>query len=165
MSPTTPWSPNSFTPADPAYFKVKLTTWALTWGLILLVSLIPGVLLATGVSVAPWVAIIPAVLVLVIALLILRILRRQVKALGYLEREEDFVVRSGVMWRKQLVIPYGRMQYVEVNSGPVERRYGLCQLTLNTAGAGATAHVYGLPEAQGQALRERLVAAGEEKML
>jgi len=165
MAPTIPWSPNSFTPADPAYFKVKLTTWAVAWGLVLLASLVPGVLLATGVKVALWLAIIPAALVLVIALLVLRILRRQVQALGYLEREEDFVVRSGVMWRKQLVIPYGRMQYVEVNSGPVERRYGLCQLTLNTAGAGATAHVYGLPEAQGQALRERLVAAGEEKML
>lgn len=165
MTPTTPWSPNSFTPADPAYFKVKLTTWALTWGLIFLASLVPGVLLASGASVPQWLAIIPALLVLVIALLILRILRRQVRALGYLEREEDFVVSSGVMWRKQLVIPYGRMQYVEVNSGPLERRYGLCQLTLNTAGAGATAHVYGLPEAQGHALRERLVAAGEEKML
>ncbi len=131
----------------------------------MLVALIPGILLATGIAVPLWLVILPVLLVVIIALLTLRILRRQVHALGYLEREEDFVVRSGVMWRKQLVIPYGRMQYVEVNSGPLERRYGLCQLTLNTAGAGATAHVYGLPEAQGQLLRERLVAAGEEKML
>lgn len=165
MTAITPWSPNSFTPADPSYFKVKLTTWAITWGLILLVSLIPVILLATGVEVLLWLVILPVLLVVIIALLTLRILRRQVAVLGYLEREDDFVVRSGVMWRKQLVIPYGRMQYVEVNSGPLERRYGLCQLTLNTAGAGATAHVYGLPEAQGQLLRERLVAAGEEKML
>ncbi|UXN32321.1 PH domain-containing protein [Glutamicibacter sp. M10] len=120
-------------------------------------------LLLAGVSTPLWLAIAAPVLALVIALLILRILRRQVLALGYLEREEDFIVRSGVMWRKQVVIPYGRMQYVEVNSGPLERRFGLCQLTLNTAGAGATAHVYGLPAEQGQALRERLVSAGEEK--
>ena len=165
MTATTPWSPNSFTPAHPSYFKVKLTTWAITWGVILLVTLIPGVLLLAGVSTPLWLAIAAPVLALVIALLILRILRRQVLALGYREREEDFIVRSGVMWRKQVVIPYGRMQYVEVNSGPLERRFGLCQLTLNTAGAGATAHVYGLPSEQGQALRERLVSAGEEKML
>lgn len=165
MTTTNPWSPNSFTPADPAYFKVKLITFSITWGLIFLASLVPGILLVASVATPLWLVIIPPVLVVVIALLILRILRRQVLALGYLEREEDFVVRSGVMWRKQLVIPYGRMQYVEVNSGPLERRYGLCQLTLNTAGAGATAHVYGLPQAQGQELRERLVAAGEEKML
>lgn len=165
MTTTNPWSPNNFTPADPRYFKVKLITWGITWGLIFLPSLIPAVLLAASVATPLWLVITPPLLVAVIALLILRILRRQVQALGYLERDEDFVVRSGVLWRKQLVIPYGRMQYVEVNSGPLERRYGLCQLTLNTAGTGATAHVYGLPQTQGHELRERLVAAGEEKML
>ncbi|MBM7766957.1 PH domain-containing protein [Glutamicibacter nicotianae] len=165
MATATPWSPSSFTPAHRDYAKVKLTTWAITWGVILLASLIPAVLAATGAGIAPWLVLTPILLVLLLALLALRIIRRQVAALGYLEREEDFIVRSGVMWRKQVVIPYGRMQYVEVNSGPLERRYGLCQLTLNTAGTGATAHVYGLPEREGQELRERLVAAGEEQML
>lgn len=165
MATAIPWSPNNFTPAHQDYAKVKLTTWAITWGLIFLASLVPAVLLLIDVAVPLWLVIAPALVVLIIAFLVLRIIRRQVAALGYMEREEDFVVRSGVMWRKQVVIPYGRMQYVEVNSGPLERRYGLCQLTLNTAGTGATASVYGLPEAEGQALRERLTAAGEEKML
>lgn len=165
MATATPWSPSSFTPAHRDYAKVKLTTWAITWGVILLAALVPAVLAATGAGIALWLVLAPILLVLLLALLALRIIRRQVAALGYLEREEDFIVRSGVMWRKQVVIPYGRMQYVEVNSGPLERRYGLCQLTLNTAGTGATAHVYGLPEREGQELRERLVAAGEEQML
>ena len=107
---------------------------------------------------------IPVALVLALALLRLRIIRRQVRALGYLEREEDFIVRSGVLWRKQVVIPYGRMQYVEVNSGPLERRYGLCRLTLNTAGSAAHRPRFRTARAEGQALRERLVAAGEEKI-
>lgn len=165
MATAIPWSPSNFTSAHRDYAKVKLTTWAITWGVILVVALIPAVLAATGAGVPLWLVLSPILLVLTMALLILRIIRRQVAALGYLEREEDFIVRSGVMWRKQVVIPYGRMQYVEVNSGPLERRYGLCRLTLNTAGTGATANVYGLPEAEGQELRERLVAAGEEKML
>ncbi|MEG2576310.1 MAG: PH domain-containing protein [Glutamicibacter sp.] len=165
MATATPWSPNNFTPAHRDYAKVKFTTWAITWGLFLLAALVPAVLAVTGVGIPLWLVLSPVLLVLAIALPALRIIRRQVAALGYLEREEDFIVRSGVMWRKQVVIPYGRMQYVEVNSGPLERRYGLCQLTLNTAGSAATAHVYGWPEREGQALRERLVAAGEEKML
>lgn len=165
MAPTIPWSPNNFTPAHPDYFKVKITTWAITWGIVMLPALVPAALAVAGVGIPWWLAAVPVVLVLVIALLLLRIIRRQVAGLGYLERDEDFVVRSGVLWRKQVVIPYGRMQYVEVNSGPLERRYGLCRLTLNTAGSAATANVFGLPDAEGQALRERLVAAGEEKML
>ncbi len=138
--------------------------WSITSAVFLLIALLPAVLLGLGVALPAWLAVLVPLLVIVIALWLLRILRRQVKALGYLEREADLVVKSGVMWRKQLVIPYGRMQYVEVSSGPLERRYGLCQLTLNTAGSTATAHVYGLPQVQGEELRERLVAAGEEQM-
>ncbi|MGP5718415.1 PH domain-containing protein [Glutamicibacter arilaitensis] len=165
MATAIPWSPSNFTPAHQNYVKVKLTTWAITWSLVLLASLVPLLMAVLDLIHPLWVTLIPVALVLALALLRLRIIRRQVRALGYLEREEDFIVRSGVLWRKQVVIPYGRMQYVEVNSGPLERRYGLCRLTLNTAGSAATAHVFGLPEAEGQALRERLVAAGEEKML
>ncbi|MCZ4148548.1 hypothetical protein BZG21_29280, partial [Escherichia coli] len=117
MATATPWSPSSFTPAHRDYAKVKLTTWATTWGVILLASLVPAVLAATGAGIALWLVLAPILLELLLALLALRIIRRQVAALGYLEREEDFIVRSGVMWRKQVVIPYGRMQYVEVNSG------------------------------------------------
>ncbi|WP_141366514.1 PH domain-containing protein [Glutamicibacter uratoxydans] len=164
MTAPVPWSPSSFTGADPAYLKVRMIRWAIYSTVFLLISLIPLGLKLFGLGVPSWLLTTP-LLALVLALWDLRIMRRQVKALGYLEREADLVVRSGVMWRKQLVIPYGRMQYVEVNSGPLERRYGLCQLTLNTAGSSATAHVYGLPEALGEALRERLVAAGEEQML
>ena len=164
MTAPAPWSPSSFTGADPAYLKVRMIRWAIYSTVFLLISLIPLGLKLFGLGVPSWLLTTP-LLALVLALWDLRIMRRQVKALGYLEREADLVIRSGVMWRKQLVIPYGRMQYVEVNSGPLKRRYGLCQLTLNTAGSSATAHVYGLPEAQGEALRERLVAAGEEQML
>ena len=165
MTAPTPWSPSNFIGADPAYLKVRMIRWGIYSTIFLLISLIPLGLKLFGLGVPSWLLITPPLLVLLLALWNLRIMCRQVKALGYLEREADLVVRSGVMWRKQLVIPYGRMQYVEVNSGPLERRYGLCQLTLNTAGSSATAHVYGLPEAQGESLRERLVAAGEEQML
>ena len=158
-------SPNNFTAVDPDYFKVKLATWLIQTGSYLLVALLPLILRLFGLPVPWWLVILPPVLVLGLALPILRMLRRQVRALGYREREEDLLVRSGVLWRKQLVIPYGRMQYVEVISGPLERRYGLCKLTLNTAAGSATAVIPGLREDTGQALRERLVAAGEANLL
>lgn len=157
--------PNSFTPVAADYFLVKLVNWSLSVGCALLVAVVPLIFKFAGLNVPLWLMLAPPVAVLGIGVLTLRLMRRQVRALGYLERDEDLVVRSGVLWRKQLVIPYGRMQYVEVTSGPIERRYRLCKLTLNTAGSAATAVIPGLPEDAGAALRERLTAAGEAKMI
>ena len=52
-------------------------------------------------------------------------LRRRVRAWGYLEREDDLLVRRGVMVQRLSVVPYGRMQFVEVTSGLMERVFGL----------------------------------------
>jgi hypothetical protein len=52
---------------------------------------------------------------------------RRVRAWGYAERAEDLLVRRGVMFRRTSVIPYGRMQYVEVTAGPFERGFGLAR--------------------------------------
>src|SRR5690349_23720558 len=43
----------------------------------------------------------------------------QAAAIGYAEREDDLLVRRGVMVRNLVVVPYGRMQYVDVEAGPV----------------------------------------------
>ena len=43
---------------------------------------------------------------------------RQVPAWGYAERADDLLVRHGLMWREIVVVPYGRMQYVDVQAGP-----------------------------------------------
>ncbi|MFJ2621775.1 PH domain-containing protein [Glutamicibacter sp. NPDC087344] len=165
MESPTERSPNNFQPVAPEYYRVKLISWALNTAIYLLIALVPLILKLFTINVPLWLILAPPLLVALIALLVLRLLRRRIRALGYAERAEDLMVRSGVMWRKQLVIPYGRMQYVEVTSGPLERRYGLCKLTLNTAAGSATAVIPGLYEATGQELRERLSAAGEAKML
>ncbi len=38
---------------------------------------------------------------------------------GYLERDEDLLVRRGVMVSRLSVVPYGRMQFVDVIAGPL----------------------------------------------
>ena len=164
MTAPNPWPPTSFIPADPELRTVRRICWALVFSPLLLAALVPAVL-RLFFNVPAWVIALPVLLVLAAGALSWRIMHRQVAALGYREAERDLSVCRGVMWRKLVVIPYGRMQYVELTSGPLERRYGLCRLTLNTAESGATAHVLGLPAATGEALRERLVAAGEEQAL
>ncbi|WP_421014629.1 PH domain-containing protein, partial [Glutamicibacter creatinolyticus] len=120
--------PTDFTAVDPAYFKVRLLTWLANTALYLIIALVPLGLALFGVQVPRWLVVLPPLLVLGIALWALALIRRRVRALGYSERAEDLVVRSGVLFRKRVVIPYGRLQYVEMSSGPLERRYGLCRL-------------------------------------
>jgi len=106
-----------------------------------------------------------AALVLVLALtgLLLLAVERRWAAWGYLEREDDLLVRRGVVVRRTSVVPYGRMQYVDVTAGPLDRRLGLATVTLHTAAAASDAFVPGLLEPEAVRLRDRLAALGEAR--
>jgi membrane protein YdbS with pleckstrin-like domain len=84
-------------------------------------------------------------------------------AWGYAERDEDLLVRRGVFVRRTSVVPYGRMQYVDVTAGPLDRRLGLARVTLHTAAAASDASIPGLPAAEATRLRDRLAALGEAR--
>jgi uncharacterized protein len=90
-----------------------------------------------------------------------RFLARRVAAWGYAEREEDLMVRRGVLIRRQSVIPYGRMQYIDVTAGPVERSLGLATLRMHTAAAASDARIPGLDVREAGRLRDQLAARGE----
>ncbi len=81
----------------------------------------------------------------------------------YLERDDDLLISRGVLWRKLTVVPYGRMQLVEVTSGPLERKFGLARLQLHTAAAATDATVPGLGPAEAERLRDRLTELGEAR--
>jgi membrane protein YdbS with pleckstrin-like domain len=86
---------------------------------------------------------------------------RRVRAWGYAERAEDLLVRRGVMFRRMSVIPYGRMQYVEVTAGPFERAFGLATVQMHTAAAASDARIPGLPTLEAARLRDQLTSLGE----
>jgi uncharacterized protein len=86
---------------------------------------------------------------------------RRVRAWGYAERAEDLLVKRGVMFRRTSVIPYGRMQYVEVTAGPFERAFGLATVQMHTAAAASDARIPGLPAAEAARLRDQLTSLGE----
>jgi membrane protein YdbS with pleckstrin-like domain len=88
---------------------------------------------------------------------------RRWRAWGYAEREDDLLVRRGVLIRRTSVIPYGRMQYVDVTAGPIDRRMGIARVTLHTAAAASDASIPGLPTAEATRLRDRLAALGEAR--
>ncbi|GAB2828560.1 PH domain-containing protein [Streptomyces daliensis] len=90
-------------------------------------------------------------------------LRRNWRSWRYAERVDDLLISRGVLWRELTVVPYGRMQLVEVTSGPLERRYGLARLQLHTAAATTDATIPGLSPEEAERLRDRLTELGEAR--
>jgi len=88
-------------------------------------------------------------------------LRRRVRAWRYQERDDDLLVGRGVLIRRLSVIPYGRMQFVEVTAGPIERLFGLATVRMHTAAFASDARVPGLEPAEAARLRDQLAALGE----
>ncbi|MCW2977245.1 MAG: rane-flanked domain protein [Actinomycetia bacterium] len=86
---------------------------------------------------------------------------RRVRAWSYAEREDDLLVQRGVLFSRLSVVPYGRMQFIDVTAGPVERSFGLATVRLHTAAAASDARIPGLSRADADVLRDRLAELGE----
>jgi membrane protein YdbS with pleckstrin-like domain len=109
----------------------------------------------------PLAGIISVVVVLALGALYAWFLRRRFRAWRYQERNEDLIVARGVMVQRLSVVPYGRMQFVEVTAGPVERLFQLSTVKLHTAAAASDARIPGLERAEAARLRDRLTELGE----
>ena len=151
---------------SPKYVTVRLASWALANLVVVGLLCVPLVLVLNGTwqTFPLWLAVALPAVMLVLALWRLLLIPRQVRAIGYAEREDDLLIRRGIFFQRTLVVPYGRMQYVDIGAGPVERGVGLCTLKLHTASAGTNAEIPGLPAAEGARLREQLSARGEARL-
>lgn len=98
-----------------------------------------------------------------VALWVWWLIGRQVRAIGYAEREDDLLVVSGILFRRLVLVPYGRMQLVDVRRGPLERYLGLATVQLHTAAATTDATIPGLPPDVAGRLRDQLAALGEQR--
>ncbi|WSQ10937.1 PH domain-containing protein [Streptomyces sp. NBC_01231] len=90
-------------------------------------------------------------------------LGRNWRSWRYAERADDLLISRGVLWQEETVVPYGRMQLVEVTSGPVERHFRLASVQLHTAAAATDATIPGLDPAEAERLRDRLTELGEAR--
>jgi membrane protein YdbS with pleckstrin-like domain len=117
------------------------------------------------VAVAPlWLAITVPAVTLVLALWRLVLIPRQVRAIGYAERDDDLLIRRGIFFQRTMVVPYGRMQYVDIAVGPVERSLGLCTPETPHGLGGNQRAPRGFPRQEGARLREQLSARGEARL-
>lgn len=99
----------------------------------------------------------------VIVVIRLALVERNYRSWGYVERDEDLYITSGVLFRSLVAVPYGRMQLVEVASGPLERAFGLASVSLKTASSETNATIPGLTPDDAARLRDRLTQLGESR--
>lgn len=101
--------------------------------------------------------------VALVALINLALTPRRVRAIGYQLRDDDLLFRRGIMWQRFVAVPYGRMQLVDINRGPIARSLGLSELKFVTAAAAAGVTIPGLPVAEADELRDHLVLLAESR--
>jgi membrane protein YdbS with pleckstrin-like domain len=118
---------------------------------------------AAGIAVGGWAGAVAAAVVAAAAGVVLWVERRRYRAWAYRERDDDLIISRGVLVRRVSVVPYGRMQYVEITAGPFERAFRLATVQLHTAAAASDARIPGLERDEAARLRDRLAVLGEAR--
>ncbi|MCU0283043.1 MAG: PH domain-containing protein [Candidatus Nanopelagicales bacterium] len=152
--PGEPWRPVSARLATARRLTMLLV-------LVPLVAVITVVLVLGGAD--PLLVALPLVVGLVSGSWLWWLIGRRVRSFGYAERDDDLLVTSGIMFRRLVVVPYGRMQLVDITAGPIDRSLGLATVQLHTAAASTNATIPGLPPEEASGLRDRLAARGEQR--
>ncbi|WOP19879.1 PH domain-containing protein [Raineyella sp. LH-20] len=138
----------------------------LSWLTSGLVALLVGVVLAVVAQLVfgEWLfTVIPLVVVALVWGWNAVLIGRRWPRWGYAETADELWVRHGVMFRALTVVPYGRLQVIDVNAGPLERSFGLATVTLVTASADTDARIPGLPAAEAARLRDVLTSHSDPR--
>ena len=110
-----------------------------------------------------WWALAAAIVIGVASLIGIAFEPRRVRSIAYRLREDDLLFKRGIMFQRQVAVPYGRMQLVDITRGPVARALGLADLKFVTAAAATAVTVPGLPMEEADRLRDELVALAETR--
>ncbi len=144
-----PWRPVS-----PMLTRVRLISVGIVVLPVLLATIVAAVFATRWLLVA-------TLVVALVGLWAVWLSGRQVSAISWVELDEEIVIRKGRMLRTLVSVPYGRLQYVDIQSGPLERAFGIASCEIHTASPESGGSLPGLPVAEAEALRSRLAARGE----
>ena len=84
---------------------------------------------------------------------------RRYRRWAYREGEDEIQIRRGTLVHVRTIVPFGRVQHIDVAQGPIQRPFGLATLILHTAGThGASVRLPGLAHNDAEAMRDRIRA-------
>ncbi len=123
-----------FIPIEKEYRTIQLIGWTIFFAIILIgmnitfwQTEVPSILWIAGSS--GWVC-----LGIVQYIVIIRAHRFK----GFALRRYDLTYRKGWLYKKEVAVPYRRIQHVDVKQGFIERQFGLAKLNLYTAGGNSS---------------------------
>lgn len=148
---------DALTPLDPRYKSVLRIGACIT-----AIPFLIGAVVAEGalaeVSPLPFGALI-GVVVFLFLILIVRIPHRRWQARGYQMGADRLRVVRGILWHSDTIVPFGRVQHIDLDQGPIERAYGIATISVHTAGShNATVELPGLAHDDAVAMREEIRA-------
>ena len=122
---------------------------------------ISGLVLIVDIPALWWLMLVPAA----IAALCLWLVPAQVRALRYALADTDFVIRRGVFNRSLTLVPYGRIQYVDIHQGPVSRLIGISNINLWPASEKTAATLGCVRVADAARVRDVLAERGSAELM
>lgn len=146
----------SWTPVSPKLATLRRLNAAITAGLAAIAAL-----LALGLTLGWLYGVLAVVLIALVYGWSWVLIGRNQQSWKYAEREDELLVSHGILFRQLVVVPYGRMQFVDVTAGPLERACGLATVELHTATPATDAKIPGLHPDEASRLRDRLSALGQ----
>lgn len=143
------------TPVDPNYAKVLRIAILLSYGPLAIGATVVDMLAMRAVDGPVGLLTTAAWLTLMIAVVVLPM--RRYASIGYALGDTELRVARGFFFRIDTIVPFVRVQHIDVGQGPVERRYGLSHLVVHTSGThNSTVTLPGLPSATAAAMREAI---------
>jgi len=142
------------TPLNPAY----VTTTRIASALGLLPFVIGATVLEFAQAMPAGTFFVPVTLIYIFMAVVVP--ARKYRHWGYAMGTDRLRVVRGYMFYRDTVVPFGRIQHIDVDQGPIDRRYDLATLTVHTAGNhNSTVALPGLLHADALAMRETIRAA------
>ena len=146
----------AWTPVSPKLATLRRVSAGIFFGIVAVVALV-----LLGLTAGWGWAALAVVAVLALYAWTWVLIGRNQRSWMYAEREDELLVTHGVLFRELVVVPYGRMQFVDVTAGPLERSFGLATVELHTATPSTDAKIPGLTPDEAARLRDRLSALGQ----
>ena len=123
--------PDDLQPVEPSYRNALRARAAFFWGPLFLVSIVVN---ATAFSDTPFSGVLPAVVALVGLSGIFVAPDRIYRRLGYALDGRLLRTVKGWLFHTDTVVPFVRVQHIDVTRGPFDKMFGTATLVVHTAG-------------------------------
>lgn len=139
---------------EPAYRSVVRIQLTATWVPLAIAAIVLDALLLTETAVR-WLPTVAAILLGVLAVVIVP--ARKYRRIGYALSARTIRVVRGYLFHIDTVVPFIRVQHIDVARGPLERMFGVASLVVHTAGThNSIVTLPGLAPATAEAIRDTI---------